>query len=151
MSKRYLKLEGGRELEAALGDLKKATAKALVRRVLKKAAEPILDEYHSRTVVASGVLLDNETVGTKLNRRQSSLNRRMGKSEVEVYVGTADPAGIQQEFGNVHQAANPALTPAWDAEGGEKALDRIATEMWPEIERTAARAARRTAKLAARG
>lgn len=151
MSKTFLKLEGGRDLERALGEMKKATAKAVTRRALKKAAEPILQAYKARTVVATGTLLDNELVGTKLNRRQAALNRKMGKSEVEIHIGTADPAGVQQEFGNVRQAANPALTPAWDAEGGQPALDRIGTEMATEIARTAARAARRAARMAAKG
>lgn len=151
MSKTYFKLEGGRELERALGEMKKATAKAVTRRALKKAAAPIHEAYQARTVVATGTLLDNEIVGTRLNRRQAALNRKMGKSEVEIHIGTADPAGIQQEFGNVHQRAAPALRPAWDSEGGQKAVDRIAEELGTEISRTAARAARRAARLAARG
>lgn len=151
MSKTSFKFEGGRELERALGEMKKATAKAVGRRALKKAADPILAAYNARTVVATGTLLDNELVGTKLNRRQAAMNRKMGKSEVEVHIGTADPAGIQQEFGNVRQAAVPALRPAWDAEGGETALGRIGSELAIEIEKTAARAARRTARLAAKG
>lgn len=141
------RFEGGKELENALAALgKAATAKAASRRALKKAAEPILKEYQSRTVVATGTLVGNEVSGTRLNRRQSRMNRKMGKSEVEVHIGTADPAGIQQEFGNVNQAASPALTPAWDAEGGQKAVDRIGSEMWTEIGKTAARQAKRLSR-----
>lgn len=74
------------------------------------------------------------------------MNRKMGKSEVEIHIGTADPAGIQQEFGNVHQAAAPALRPAYDAEGGERALERIGDEMWTEIQKSADRQAKRAAR-----
>lgn len=139
-----MKFTGGRELEKALAQLDKAaTRKSTSRRALKKAADPILRAYQSNTTVVSGVLLGNEIVGTRLNRRQSAMNRKMGKSEVEIHIGTADPAGIQQEFGNVNQAASPALRPAYDAEGGEKALGRIGDEMWSEIGKTAARQAKR--------
>lgn len=151
MSKTTFRFEGARDLERALGEMKKATAKAVGRRALKKAADPILQAYKSRTVVATGTLVDNELVGTKLNRRQTAMNRRMGRSEVEVHIGTADPAGIQQEFGNAHQRAAPALRPAWDAEGGQTALDRIGSELAIEIDRTAKRAARKAARLAAKG
>ena len=135
---------GGRELEKALAQLDKAASrKSTARRALKKAAAPIHRAYQSNTVVATGTLLSNEVIGTRLNRRQAALNRKLGKSEVEIHIGTSDPAGIQQEFGNVHQAAAPALRPAYDAEGGERALTRIGDEMWLEIEKSADRQAKR--------
>jgi hypothetical protein len=139
--------EGGKELERALAQLEKAaTRKTTARRALKQAAEPIHSAYQANTIVATGALFDNEIIGTRLNRRQAGLNRRMGKAEVEIHVGTADPAGIQQEFGNVNQTAAPALRPAWDREGGARAMDRIGEFMWPEIEKAAARQAKRKAK-----
>lgn len=138
---------GGKELEAALLALEKAaTAKSTTRRALKKAALPILDEYQAGTTVATGALISAEIVGTRLNRRQAAMNRRMGKAEVEVHVGTADPAGIQEEFGNRRQPGKGALRKAWDAKGGTVAQDAIGTEMWTEIEKTAARAARKALK-----
>lgn len=145
------KFEGGRELEAALAEFKRPMAKGVGRRALKKAADPILTAYKAGTTVKSGRLVESEVIGTKLNKRQTRLNRKMGPSEVEVHVGTTDPAGIQEEFGNAHQAAHPSLRPAWDAEGGEKALDRIGDELWTDIDKTAKRATRRTAGLAAKG
>lgn len=139
-----MQFQGGKDLERALAQIEKAaTRKTLSRRALKAAAEPILADYQANTVVATGVLLSNEVMGTRLNRRQSRMNKRLGKAEVEIHVGTSDPAGIQQEFGNRHQAAAPALTPAWEREGGDKALGRIGDELWPEIERTAARQAKK--------
>jgi hypothetical protein len=138
--------QGGRELDRALALLEKAaTRKTTARRALKQAAEPIHSAYQANTIVATGALLDNEIIGTRLNRRQAGLNRRMGKAEVEIHVGTADPAGIQQEFGNVNQTAAPALRPAWDREG-MRSMDRIGEFMWPEIEKATARQAKRKAK-----
>jgi HK97 gp10 family phage protein len=133
------KFEGGRELEAALKQFGRPMAKRIGTRALKKAADPILKAYQAGTKVLTGTLVRSETAGTKLNRRQSRMNKRLGKSEVEVHIGTSDPAGIMEEFGNAHQSASPALRPAWDAEGDERALNRIRDELWADIEKTAAR------------
>lgn len=138
--------QGGRELDAALADFARPMAKAVGRRALKIAADPILSVYKSLTKVLTGQLERSEIIGTKLTKRQARLNRGPGKSGVEVHIGTADPAGVQEEFGNVRQAARPALRPAWDAEGNERALGRIADALWADIAKTAARVARRAAK-----
>lgn len=122
-------------------------AKGVGRRALKKGADPILRAYQDNTKVASGRLQASETAGTKLNKRQARLNRKLdSKSAVEIHIGTADPAGLQEEFGNVHQSAHPALRPAWDAEGGQRAVDRIGGELAADIVKTAARVARKAAK-----
>lgn len=143
--------EGGAELDEALAEFAKPTiAKGVGRRALKKAAAPILAAWQAGTKVLTGHLEASEVAGTKLNPRQRRLNRNADeRSLVEMYVGTADPAGIQEEFGNVHQRAHPSLRPAWDAEGGDKAVDRIAKELAADIEKTRARLARKAAKLAA--
>ena len=141
------KFEGGRALEVALGDFEKTSiAKAVGRRALKKAADPILAAYTAGTTVKTGALVASEKIGTRLNRTQAKLAKKLGKSAVEVHIGTNDVAGVQEEFGNVHQAAHPALRPAWDAEGGEHALERIGSELWLDIEQTATRAAARLAR-----
>jgi HK97 gp10 family phage protein len=145
-----VKFEGGRELEAALSEFSKATAKNITRRALKTAADPIADAWQGRVKVLTGDLQRSIAVGTKLNRRQTGLNRAMGKAEVEIHVGTNDSAGLQEEFGNAHQAAHPAGRPAWDAEGGEAALGRIGKELSDEIEKAASRARRRALRASIR-
>jgi HK97 gp10 family phage protein len=145
---RKTKVEGFRELEAALADLPKATGKNVLKRVLLKAAKPIEDAARANAPKLSGALERNVTTGTKLNRRQASMAKKLGKAAVEVHVGASDPAGVQTEFGNEHQAAEPWLRPAWDAEA-DGALDVIKNELGTEIDKAAARAARRAAKRAA--
>lgn len=140
------KMTGGRELEAALAEFAKPMAKAVGRRALKKASDPILRAYQAATTVKSGTLQRSEVAGTRLNRRQARMAKKLGRSAVEVHIGTADPAGIQEEFGNRNQAAHPALRPAWDAEGGQRAVDRIGDELAADIEKTRARVAKRAAK-----
>lgn len=147
MARDVFSLEGGRALEAALAEFSRPMAKNVGRRALKRAADPIFKVYKANTTVASGDLIGAETVGTKLNKRQSRLNRKnASKSAVEVHIGTADPAGIQEEFGNRHQAPNPSLSVAWAAEGGQKATTRIGEELAEDIKKTAARVARKAAK-----
>ncbi len=97
------KVEGFRELERALIELPKATAKASVRRLLKKAAQPIADAGRGNAPEREGNLRESYGVGTRLTRRQRKVSKK--ESEVEVYVGPNDPAAIQTEFGNEHQAA----------------------------------------------
>lgn len=135
-------LKGFRELDATLQELGKSPAKRYGRKALREGGAPILTAYKARTKVKSGNLLASETMGTKLNQRQRRMNRREGPSDVEIHIGTADPAGLQEEFG-IHQAANPALTQAWDNEGGEAALNRIGKSLGQSIEKAARRAARR--------
>lgn len=138
MARTVFKLSGFRELENALLELSTDVARRHGRKALREAAEPILEKYKSRTKVKSGTLLRNESAGTRLNRNQRRLSPRPGPSEVEIHIGTADPAGIQEEFG-IRQAANPSLTPAWDSEGGMKALQRIGKSLGESIERSARR------------
>ena len=170
MSTTYFKLEGGRELERALGELSKATAKAVVRRVLLDAAEPIRAQAEANAPVRSsgkktfrlskgGALLERRRgalkmhvgKGTRLSKNQARLNRKLGKSEVEVYVGTRDRIGRLVEFGTQGTRPQPFLRRAWLAEGGQRAVTRIGSGLGVEIDRAARRAARRTARLAAKG
>lgn len=137
-----MKLEGGRALEAALYDVATQVAKRLGAAALRNAAKPVLAAFKANTTVATGQLVESESMGTRarLNPRQKKLTPRPRSDELEIHVGTADPAGIQQEFGNRHQGAHPALTPAWESEGGQTAVDRIGRELGAGIERAAARA-----------
>ena len=145
-----VKVEGLRELDRALGQLPKSTGKAVLRRTLTKAGQPIADAAEAKVPVLTGALQISIGVGTKLTRRQSKLHRKLFKSDkasAEVFVGAGGLAqATQVEFGNEHQAAEPYMRPAWDG-NKDKALDIIATELGAEI----MKAAQRLAKKAARG
>lgn len=150
MARTTVQLEGFRELEAALAELPKATGKNVIKRALLNAAKPIEEAAAENAPALSGHLKRDVSSGTRLTRRQAAQARRAGKSYQEVYVGVADPAGVQNEFGNEHQGPQPFLRPAWDANRDE-ALDRIKTELGQEIDRAAARLARKAARRAASG
>lgn len=138
-----LKIAGLRELDAALGEFKKPTAKAILVRVGKAALEPMADvarslapddpETGGRDLGASIV------VGTKLNPRQRRLAKREPKDFATVYMGTADPAGVQQEFGNVNHGPQSFMRPAF-AQEVRATIDRVASGLRPEIDKAAARA-----------
>ncbi|MGK7653152.1 HK97-gp10 family putative phage morphogenesis protein [Roseovarius sp. B08] len=138
-----MKVEGFKAAERALMQLPKATAKSTVRRVLKKAAQPIADAGRANAPSREGNLKASYGVGTRLTKRQGRMSRK--ESEVEVYAGPNDPAAVQTEFGNDHQVAEPHLRPAWDSER-RGALDLIKSEQMAEIEKSVARYAKRQAK-----
>lgn len=146
MAKTTVKIEGLKELDRALGQLPRATAKAALRQVLRDAAEPMArqarqsaprDEYH---------LYESIDVSTRLSRRQRGQHREENQPTFqEMFVGTNNPAGVQQEFGNERHGAQPFMRPAWDAQK-KPTLDRIANSLWLRIEQAAQRLARRASR-----
>lgn len=141
-----IKLEGFRELDRALADLPKATGKRASRQALMKAGQIVADAGRANAPIGpTGNLAASYGVGTKLTRRQSKMHKR--ESPQEVFVGPNDPAAVQTEFGNEHQAAEPHLRPAWDA-NQSKVLDTIKQELISEIGKATARAERKAARMA---
>ena len=154
-----VKFEGGCELDAALGALAaeygKPAGKAVLRRVADKALQPMAETARQLApddpATQGNDLKASISVGGKLTKRQASIARRdQDKAFVTRYMGTADPAGVQNEFGNVHQAPQPFMRPAFD-QHAEGTIRRVGDELGPEIEKTAARLAKRRAAKAAKG
>jgi hypothetical protein len=147
------KLEGFSDLDRALAELPKATQKPTLRRALKKAAQPLAETARSmapRDPESPGDLAGSIAVSTKLSKRQAKLHRKMFKDDkaaVEMFVGPGpDPAAWNQEFGNVNHGPQSFMRPAWDSEQ-RPMLERLKADLWQEIEKTAARAARKAARL----
>lgn len=141
-----VKIEGLRELDAALGQLTKATAKGVLKRVLTDAGEITAQAARGMAPIDEHHLYESIDVGTKLNPAQSSQHKEQGgKAFQEMFVGTNNPAGVQQEFGNSRHGAQPFMRPAWDGTKGS-VLERISNNLWAEISKAAARAARRSIK-----
>lgn len=150
-----VRIDGLREIDAALGELGKATGRNVMRRVAVKRLEPMAE--HARQLApddpATGGrdLKRSIAVSTKLkkgNRKKSEVEAHMGPSGV----GTrgAPPQGVWQEFGTNKHGPQPFMRPAW-SQGKDALLDGIAADFWTEIEKAAARKARKAARLAARG
>lgn len=145
-----IKMEGLADLERALMELPKSTAKATLRRVLKLAAKPVEAAMVAKAPKLTGALQISIRSGTKLTKRQQRFAKKEGKSSSEIYIGTADPAGIPQEFGTFDQNAQPFARPAWE-ETQVGALVTIGAELGTEIEKSRARLAAKAARLAAKG
>lgn len=126
----------------------KATQKNVLRRTITPPAESLRDYWKAIAPRLTGHYAESIVVGgnNKLTRRHRSSAYKAGKlGVVEIHIGTADPAGVQEEFGNVHQVANPSARPAWDAKK-DGILAAIGKGLWVEIEKAALRAAKKRAR-----
>jgi len=138
------RVDGLRELDAALQQLSSRMSKTVVERTLIKAAEPVERTAKALAPVLTGSLRDSLSVGRKLSNRQRRRSRR--ESEVEVFVGAnALPHAHLQEFGTINHAAQPFMRPAWDQHKGE-VLDSIAQLLGEEIKLTVDRIEKRAAR-----
>lgn len=140
-----VKVEGLREVNDALGQLPKATGRNVMRRVAVKRLEPMAEDMRARAPVGHADLKESITVTTKRPKRHRKV------SEVEAHVGPGQlPQAHLQEFGAPQHAPQPFARPAWDA-GKNDLLNGITDDFWDEINKAAARLAKKTARLAAKG
>lgn len=147
-----VRVEGLSALNAALNELPKATGKAVLRRVGRKALEPMAED-------ARRLAPDDPTTGApdlhrsiEISSRQKSgrqLKRtREGKATVNLYMGPTRegyPQAVMQEFGTSRHPPHPYMRPAWDA-NKRGALDIVAGSLGEEIAKSAARLAKKRAK-----
>lgn len=144
-----VKLKGFKELDNALAELSKAAGKGVLRRSLKKAAEPMADLASSLAPRGpTGNLATSVKYGTKLTKRQAGLHRKMfrdDKASVEGFVGANDPAAVPQEFGTVDHGPQPFMRPAWDQDA-LPLLDRLGKELAVEVEKSVKRARAKAAR-----
>lgn len=143
-----VKIEGLKEVQKALRELPKSTAKNVMRRILRARAQPIADAAKDRVPVAQGDLKNSIAVSTKLSRRQKAKHRKANPHDVEVFVGPGThPQAHMQEFGTSQFPAQPFMRPAWDSER-KNVLTGIAGDLWKEIGKAAQRLARKAQRLA---
>jgi HK97 gp10 family phage protein len=152
MKREVFRVEGLREIKAALEDVSKATSTNILKKALIEAGQPIASAARSMApddpTTGGYDLKKSITVGTRLSRRQKKRNKK--GSKVEVYVGAGPLSqATQQEFGNALHGPQAFLRPAWDSNKAQ-ALQIFIKAVWSNIEKAAARAARKTARLAAK-
>lgn len=156
--KTAFKVDGLDELNATLSEMSKGLAKGALTRIavaaLKDEFVPVAKSLAPDDPATQGNDLKASIIAgpaSKLNARQKKLNKqRDDRSFGEGFAGTADPAGIPQEFGTVNHGPQAFMRPAWD-QTQKPLIDHVAKAAWPEVERTALRAAKRKAAKAARG
>jgi HK97 gp10 family phage protein len=150
MTRAWVRVEGLRDLDRALGELPKRTGKAVLRRTLMRAAAPIAATAQALAPVDEGGLKRSIHAGTRLSRRQARAMRGATRSTAEVYVGPGPSSkSITQEFGAEHHGPQPYMRPAWDRERF-RALQIIATTLGAEIDKAAKRIAQRARREAAK-
>jgi HK97 gp10 family phage protein len=143
-----ISIEGLAELQTALRELPDATAKNVLRRVGKTRLAPMAERARQLAPVDQGELRDSIAVSTKLTRRQRSLHVKESPDAIEVFAGAGPhPQAHMQEYGTEHNAPQPFMRPAWDAER-DGVLEGIKDDLWQEIEKAANRLARKRAKAA---
>lgn len=152
-----IKFKGGRQLEQALRelDISQARKKGIARRALDRAAQPIQQDWQRNVDRDEGDLQRSIKIGSRAATRATrKFNRGGGKDIVERYVGIdarEDSDGrlpiysYIEEFGNESEPANPAGRNAWER-NKMKSFDRIADDLWAEIEKTAKAEARKAAR-----
>lgn len=157
--KTTVRVEGLKEIDAALGELGKATGRNVMRRVAVKRLEPMAEKARQLApddpATGGNDLKRSIAVSTQLSTKQRKLNRK-SKSEAEAHMGPAGPGGkvppqgIFQEFGTQKHGPQSFMRPVWDG-GKDALLDGIKDDLWAEIDKAAARNARKAARLAAKG
>jgi len=162
-----VKIEGLKGLKEALEKLPRATSRNVQRRVLLRRAQPIVDAAKSLAPVRTAKLQQSIIATTKRPRGQKTAAaqafgevigrggskaaaraaaKEAGSSLVAVFIGPGRLAQAgQQEFGNKNHPPHPYLRPAWD-QHQRSVLDGIADDMWAEINKAAARLAKKAAR-----
>lgn len=140
-----VKFEGGKAIEAAFRELGASASKRLGVRALKKVSKPIRDKAKRLAPKDEMDLEKSIEIGTRTVRSVS----RPDKDEARVYVGIDESQDRRLhiyasviEFGNSSHPAQPYFRPAWNTEG-YAAIERIKPIIWDDIERTAARQAKK--------
>lgn len=175
--KATFKVEGFKELDEALGDLKKATARNVMRRALAKAAQPLIDEMRRLAPVRSGRLRasirtgkitkdvadagaaayrdvingggDSRAAMRALRDVRRSASVGMAFEYLNIGPDTSAPHAHLQEFGTVRQPPRPFMRPAFDGRWRD-ALDIIGEALREEIDKVTARARRKAERDAAK-
>jgi len=139
-------LEGFAALDRALGQLPKATAKNVLRRTLKKAAQPLDDAASAAAPVNTGALERSVITGSALTRSQRrGALLKTSNYYAEIHIGTSLGRGMFQEFGTFKDPAQPWFRPAWESTK-DQALNIIKITLGGEIEKAAKRYAKKLAK-----
>lgn len=165
-----IKVEGLRELDAALAQFSKSTARGILHRALKKAAAPIRDQAKADAPVDTGELRDSIVIRTKSTgggagkaafasvmrsggsrseaaKAARDANRAAGQQPMSATVSVAADVGhaVFAEYGARGRPGTNFLSSAMMSRGKD-ALKLVGSEMRTQIQKSAKRVAARAAK-----
>ncbi len=173
-----MRVEGFKELESALLDMSRATARNVAIRALRRAAEPVREQAERLAPVRQGNLALSIVASPRAKNsvgkaeyaaamagglgkdaavsamRAARRSAKGSSSIVEVHVGPRTGVGVIRyahliEFGSSQMPAQPYMRPAWDGQK-DNALGRLRDDLATEIKKAVARAERRAARAAAK-
>ncbi|MGV7119556.1 hypothetical protein [Sphingopyxis sp. 550A] len=155
MAKDVVKVSGFKELDAALGELTKVTARNVLFRTAEKSMEPMREKmkyfapYDAHDRDGDGKHLEDTmtTERVKAKRARGSV-KYQASDGVEVMTGPA-PKGKRaranagwQEDGTSKMEANSYVLPAFDSEG-MATVDRVRENLLIELDKTTDRIRKR--------
>jgi HK97 gp10 family phage protein len=146
-----VRLEGFRQLEAALSALPKSTGKAVLRRVAKGALQPMAEKARSLAPKDSGDLAGAIQVSERRTKRVARINRFDKNTGIQMAMGPVSGGGVLNyatfaEFGTNDTRATPYMRPAWYS-GKDDALEYVKANLGREIDRAASRLAKKAARI----
>lgn len=134
------KVEGFKELDAQLSKLSRKAGKAVLRRSLKKAAQPIVDAAQASAPRDTGEFAQTISASPKLNKAQKRVHKKEETaSSVELFVGSSSPLAHLLEFGTRKAPPHPFMRAAFEA-SVEKVIEILKVELWKEIQKSINRA-----------
>lgn len=142
--KTMVKVEGLKELEAALGQFTPTKRRAIGRVALQNAGEITAKAARALVPVDSGGLRESIDVSGTLSKAQKSQHSK--QADIERFIGPdSRPQGHLREFGGDGNPPQPFMRPAWDATK-DRVLERIGDELIVGIEKAVQSVARRAAR-----
>lgn len=143
------KVSGFEGIDKALGELKKSTGKAVLRRVQRDALQPMAEHARSLAPLDEGDLRDSINVGTNLNKGARAQVQKADATDTEtrvsMFMGTANRNAVPLEFGSIRTPPRAFMRIAWDS-GREGLLRFIQDHLGDQIMKAAQRAAKRNGK-----
>ena len=137
MAKReFVKVRGLREMDKALAELSnrdRPAARRVARKSIRAGLKPVERTAKAKAPKRTGRLRKSIAIQMlKRGRHQVGVVGPRTKGKL------AAPYAHLPEFGYVDASgrpvpAQPYMRPAWDAEGGQRALNRMAATMRPEL------------------
>jgi hypothetical protein len=151
MARTTVKVEGFKELDRALADMKRSTGSGMLKRAGLKAMQPMAD--------LAARLAPNDPKTPPLDLATSITvaagRKTFGDRRASIYMGPAVSLprfarAIVMEFGSFKDAPQPYMRPAYDQDAAG-VVERLKPLIKAEIDKTVARLAARAARSAAKG
>jgi|SRR5215217_1326374 len=139
-----VKVDGLRELDAALSQFTPTKRRAIGRKALDEAGEITAKAARALAPRDTGGLAESIDVSGTLSRAQRG--EHVKAAEQERFIGPdSRPQGHLREFGGDGNPPQPFMRPAWD-QTKTQVLDRIGDELWLGVENAVTAAARKALK-----